>query len=266
MVTTRAGYASLLLLALLPAVHSAPHTKTVKTSRPPQRFDRSLQRIPLDFIATDFTALFEANRIGPKGEYETSDQYRDRMKSASDGSYYAFSLNPLTTKYDADRQVFEVTIQAEELQPEAFLALAAHDLEGVGGRKVIVIKEGTAGKLKQYVGSNAFGVKVKVTRRNAAQDAVVLKHAITDVVGFKSIQIPVPLDRARGTKLAFLLVFKLEPAEGAGLTMTATGYREPTIDLPIEVVTTSRYVFVDDVAVWTYDKSTGEVLDKTTVP
>jgi hypothetical protein len=125
---------------------------------------------------------------------------------------------------------------------------------------VIVIKQARAESGK-YVGSNAFGVKAKVTKVKMAEDAIVVAHLCNDDI-VHSFHIPVSSDRAPFIKIGLLLVFKPEPIGDVGLTITASGYSSPTIDDPYEVMTTDRYIFAGETTVWAYDKGTGVVLGR----
>lgn len=251
--------AAFLLLALVPAVHGAPATKAAK-ARPPQFFDPTVERLPSGFAGSDFGALFKARSTIPKkGEFETSDQYRERLKAVSGDGFYSVALD-LFAQYDADRQRFTVLILTKELQTEAAILLNRY-----GDRPVLVVNQ-TRKESGKYVGSNAFGVRTKVTKVNMIEDAIVLGNPhyddVDDRAGARNFYIPLPSDRARATMLAFLLVFKPEPIGGAGLTTTASSYKDPTLDFPLAVTTTARYLFVGDAVVWAYDKRTGEVLGK----
>ena len=243
---------ALLLLTLAPALHGAPAPKAAKAPRPPQTFDPAVEQLPPSFAGSDFTDLFKAKSAAPKGEFETSDNYRARMKAVSGDSFYALPLD-LSAKYDADQQRFKATIRADK--PEA--AVLIHSREA----RAIVVGE-TRRELGKYIGSNAFGVRAKVTMVHMTEDAVVINHALGGLVGFREMLVPVPSDRANATKLSFLLVFKPEPIEGAGLTTTASGYSTATLDHPYERQTTYRYIFAGETVVWAYNKKTGQVLGK----
>lgn len=245
----------LIVLALLPTgVHSTTAKKVAKASRPPETLDPAITRLPPGFIATDFATLFKVKSTTPKSEFETTDHYRERIKVVAGDGFYGIALD-LTSKYDADRQRFEAVITGEKLQSETDLLL-----HQIGSSTPAIVVKSTRRESGTYMGSNAFGVRAKVTRVQMTEDVLLLDHPSKEL-GW-SFYIPVPVDRARTTKLAFLLVFKPEPIRDAGLTTTASGYSESSVDFPYDVKTTYRYIFAGDTSVWAYDKRTGEVLTR----
>jgi hypothetical protein len=242
-----------------PAQSTSAGKKASKATTPSRSsleiFDPTVKQLPPNFKGCDFGTLFKSRSAAPKGEFETSDHYRERLKTISGDSFFAVALD-LSVKYDADKQEFTTLIETEKLQSEAALVLDMHS----SIQPVIVVKQ-TRAESGKYLGSNAFGVKARVTKVKLVEDAIVISHLCNDDIA-RNFNIPVSLDRAPSTKVAFLLVFKPEPIGDAGLTTTASGYSSPTVDYPYEVMTTDRYIFAGETTVWAYDKGTGEVLGK----
>jgi hypothetical protein len=159
--------AALLLLILAPAIHGAPATKTAKAPRPPQPFDTTLDHIPSGFAGNDFMAIFKASTAPKKGEFETSDQYRQRLMTLRGEHYYAFKYQTLL-KYDADRQGFSVMVFGDRLKGDAALL--------PGNTRAIIVGESSK-IVGHYIGSNAYGAKVAVSRKVGQELAVAVSGA-----------------------------------------------------------------------------------------
>jgi hypothetical protein len=244
----------LLLLASISSVASlgAP----AKAHRILQPFDPTLDHLLPGFAGNDYMAVFKAMAAPKKGEFETTDQYRQRLMALRGERYYAFLYSTLL-RYNADKQGFTVTVFGDRLKGDA--GLLSGDL------RAIVVGESSK-IVGHYSGSNAYGARVTVSRRVGSELAVVVSGASvfqSSALGHDFF-LPMLPQQASGRKasLAFLIVFRPEPHETAGFTMTATDYYAPEISTPIEQTITWKYIFGGDASLWAYDRKTGEILGK----
>lgn len=251
----------LLVVTFLAGVASAAPPKNAKNPvKPATQAKRSGSFHAFNPAATwiqasaisDFDALYQAKSAASKGEFETTAQFEARL-AASD--YYAIPAD-IGTHYDADHQTFDILLMTSKLQASTSLSLHSYN-----GEPAVVVRQ-LRSEEGQYIGTNAFGVKVKITRVRMREDAVVMARPKGADLGATNLYVPMALEKARSAQLGFLVVFKLESAGSLGLTAKDFGVGSPTVDSPLDVRTDNRYIFAGETSIWAYDKSTGEVLQK----
>jgi len=252
-----------ILLFLAPTAGQAAPTKhrAKATSREVEKLLPSPRPINLSLtffqpgsVESDFGAIFRAKTVAAKGEFETSDQFNKRLAAIAGTDYYAVPIE-LAARYDADRARFEASAITAPLQDHTALAT------GYSGADPVLVLRDSGKYLGEYVGANAFGAKSVVTKESKIENAIVLAHPDAENM-ISTFSFPVPLERAKTTKMAFLVVFQPQPVEGIGITASAESLSTPTRDEPYEIRKIDKYIFVGDAILWGYDKATGEILGK----
>lgn len=161
---------------------SNPSTSNKTTASKPaydtKPFNTNLESLPPQYIGNDieliFDTLFDRQKSGKKGEYETTEQYRLRLNAEKlspiigdldVGSIFAFRLDEIKTEYDADNESLNVyfipTLVFEDFDAR---------IENFDKYKSILNENIRAVELKsnvsyeKYLGMNSFGVRKEVTR------------------------------------------------------------------------------------------------------
>jgi hypothetical protein len=270
-VTTRANRRILLVaFALvagalpLTAFGVVPKHKSSAASGPLAQtpFDVSLDRIPGGYKANDFMAVFNKMRAPARGEFETTEQYRDRLTALT--GYFAFDA-PAVANYKVDRGAFRIYLSEMRTYISSFkvrgrVIVDDHSGDGLGGTRAIELKR-HFGKGTGYLGVNAFGVKKQVERRTDTEWGVV-----TDIKGpfLPSLLLEMTPQTAAEVKafLRFLLVCHVAPLGNSALALESSEHLGPTIDSPFDVTVKHSYLVADRVWLWVFDVRTGVVFGK----
>ena len=254
-----------------PSSSPIPTPTSSPTPVPPNvtPFDIQATQLPASYEGNSFTAVYARFSAKPKGEFETTAEYRARMPQNEPRAYYAFLADDLSgtlatgssvaVTYDADAQQFKVKVF---LFPP--LNAAKPDITSVS-----LATTRTRTLIRKYMGSNAFGVKQEISEYEATADCVFGDRATLGLVG-KAFSIertfPMPLEQARIAKNSLRALFIASPYPGGpdgAVSYTTNQTSQPTRDGPAEVHTTTRTIAVNDLRVWVFDYSTGVVLLRT---
>jgi hypothetical protein len=190
-----------------------------------------------------------------KREFETSDQYEDRIAPhltnikgfSADGSF-TLSFPLKQTKYDADAATLTIGSEYQSLLSDSVLHSSEATIRST--RKVT----GT------YVGENAFGAKRVISRIQEADLRVALRPEGTLVwpPRFKPFQVSMSPDRAREfTKNAALVV---RGRLSAPYLTTEVERFSPKIDAPFDITTNVIKVHMLVGCANVIDGRTGEVI------
>lgn len=234
-------------------------------------FDISVKALPPRFAGNDIAAIYDAlkNIESGKGEFETTQQFRDRMNSErakpivgslTYDSTFAFQVTPVQTHYDADRGILHAELDLSDVWKK--------ELETDDSRLALtslhVSDGGTDG-----VGSNAFGASRRITTTNYVQYEVAFKRTnMGSLARYRhsgleqtiSISISMGPDEASTVSLQTqaLLICKL----ASPFVSEAEIYKTATLDDPTEMHSTEFYVHVAPLDLWLYEPSTGKVVVK----
>ena len=246
--------------------------------------------VPPGFIGHDAAAVYKAlvtTRPSEKSEFETKAQYEERIKGNADrplfeklraSSVFAFVVpsgktatddQGLQSTYDADSQSMNIEIGFDSVASDG--DFNAYYVEGVGSysktmRSLLWHEE--YHPQGSYVGSNAFGAKVKVEKGVGTKIGIAFDTATNPVykpAGYDSPASPsprkvsfnVPLEEAKHLKgdLRLLVIATLvEP-----YTLTDQQHTAPTIDYSYDIDETYEYVKVQINDIWIFGQSTGKV-------
>lgn len=185
----------------------------------------------------------------PKSEFESWSAYLARVTPARGFGYYALpaSCSPKFA-YDAEKQ--EMQVEAQSILVES---------RGV----VISCAEVNAGS---YVGTNAFGVKARVTRRTGLQYVVSGVEpngtGVSYLSGRGTWEMAPEIAAREKPYLRAVLVVRPAAVQNNELTWTDTDYDEATISSPIETTTFQRGINADQIYVWVVSGRTNQVLRK----
>jgi len=238
-------------------------------------FDPSIDKLPALYHGIDPEPLYKAlearKKRSTKGEFETSEDYRQRVRrdfaaplvgSITQNSLLAFETYELETSYDADSGEMLVT---SKLENPIIGVTPKFDL---GSLKLSFRPEPTT----TYVGSNAYGAKVIVKKERSSLYYLLLENYADfendpglsrrgySVDKSISTKIKVDVVNAKHLKdsLRLLVVGKLiEPYIEEGFLTT-----KPTINDPTELFAVFEYLQVEASELLVYDITTGQVLKR----
>jgi len=232
----------------------------VTASKPETSFDDTVARLPPAFTGNTVEWVLKNRTIPPKGEFETSAEYNQRLETFQ-SELYAFVPTELPNfEYNADTETFTAKIYPGVTEVQSRIGWYFRPF-GVHRTK---LSEST------YVGSNAYGAKALVTKAKWKLTQVVVEET-EDILqhSFDSIDISFKIarDRARLAKsdLRILLLCspkpeQFEPAAPVDVT-GATGYdiSKATIDSPTEQWIYYVALRADLRQIWVFDRSSGQV-------
>ncbi len=261
-------------------VKVARSPKAVTTPWAPTALPLEGGHLPANYTGLDhrkFLELFRSKVEGlKKGEFETSAEFEQRTANTdillapiNTSDLYAFRVDNVDIKYDADSQVYE--IGSSPLSP------FCRETYSIGASKVwVTCKLAVISRqYDRYTGTNAYGASSVVERTIGSdfalafrKDSPILKLAvfyrrypIDDRYAFQD-KISVPLEKARslgGSQLTVLFVGRVSDAqvvEGRGRLV------EPKLSSPVDILITEDAVPFDLVKIIYYVIQTGEILEQ----
>jgi hypothetical protein len=233
-------------------------------------FDSQTTRLPPGFHGDSPSEAYAHYQLRPKGEYETSVQFRARVGWQASGRY-AFVLdhscyNNYVVEYSPDEGVLRVAVNLS--RPDqvyrnphaaAWLSLTCYAVKYLG----------------RTAAQNGFGMTFDVLRLRRSDYEVALVEAlrrsghgtVNDATYHVTFRIPLSPAEARRVRpnLRLLAVVSTTSPDG-GTVSVDTGYTNSTADDPRDITTIMRTIFVQDVELWVFDSRTGNVLSKARIP
>lgn len=237
----------------------------------PTAFVQKGERLPVGYTGIDpikFYLMFKSkvDKI-KKGEFETSEEFAQRtankdalLTPINTSNLYAFRIDNINTKYNADTQVFEIDFHCGKEGSFLF---------NDSGHWVTCTVAHFSSQTDIYTGSNAYGASVKVKRYRGksfslaiSEDNSLLKTTLSFEYDNYHDKLSIPLNKARNlknTKVAVLFVgqvidAKIEKARGLII--------EPTINKPEDTFVTNEAIPFDLQKIIYYVIQTGEILDQ----
>lgn len=240
-----------------------------------QPFDLSITSLPANYLGHNLTEIYnrlaEVEKASVKGEFETTEQFRQRIAteaskpliaSLNRQSIFAFVIAgfKLESKYDADQQMMNVKADLSRVR------------KGVGlddESKMSLLWSITNRSNDSYTGSNAYGAQATIERKvadfyniafmNYEQFPVVKTFLYRDYVKDISFSADIKMDVQKAMKakenLRLLVACRLvEP-----YTIEGASYSKPTISNPRENFFRSYSLNTELLELWVFDASTGEV-------
>ncbi len=248
-------------------------------------FNSDIEKLPAKFfgnnLITVFTALAKNDGKYGKNEFETNEAFQERLRKLDTATltgklkYNSTVAFPLFTSfessYDADNETMTISIPMTLIQDSDLHEAISYELppgkgaysyssETVDGHAIEVFS--TLSQTKKFTGSNAFGVKVKITGKIYDTFAVAVKNDnnLMKYGGKIKLSISMSPEEARDAKASgnILLVGELlHPYVGKG-----TYHSTATIDSPIETLDRIRYVAMKLTDIWYYSIKNGEIFNK----
>jgi hypothetical protein len=240
-------------------------TGAVKDSSPrfaAEPLDPNVELLPANYAGHDCRAIAAKLKTinTKKGEFETTEAYESRLQppnialpgSLKGGDLLAFvvPIPDIYASYNADRG--EMKVSRSLSQDQNYDAPSHKSLS-------FIVSERQLDK-SSYVGSNAFGHKVRVERTVFSICAVTWETSKYIVYPKIEAAIRMPPEEAKDAKpgLSFLIIGKLAAP-------FISGYRygsEPKIDFPYEVIKNGDALSLDLQGIWVLDRRTGKVFEK----
>lgn len=225
-------------------------------------FDVNATKMPPNYKAHDIAAVYASleKKMGPKGEFESTEQYQARMKSATLNASdytYAFKIEPSDIAkplftYDADKQAMEFELSYSYITD-------AEDDYLAQSKRGIKVKDSTS--RSRYIGSNRFGAKATIVKLTGDEYHVSLGKRKDKGL---NINFQMPPESAKQAKpyLAALLIGTIIPDANSKVIYTGKTGHEPTMDMPVEANITNKSVSFDLKQVWIYNTQSGEIIKK----
>jgi hypothetical protein len=256
------------LLVLPGQAQRQSRTKVQPSPKPPAvaayvdgTFDPSVSELPQGFEGDSIQRLYDRlNAVkAPKGEFETSDQYQQRINRKDTGRY-AFVLNNAfagpTMKYDADKGEYEIQIL------EDFGAIVDYNRVGAA-RAISIVKTSVNGS---YKATNRFGAVTTVNTMSTDAYAISLQNRSGGGPGEERVRrfrLPVSIAEAPAMKDQLGVLFVCELFTGPGFqTFSGSASISGTFWDPSELRESYSYVRVNLLSVWLFDRRTRRVLMK----
>ena len=211
-------------------------------------------------------------RRAPKDEYESTDEYRERLHRAMtkpiigrllpDG-VFAFVIQPSNkldfgfffVRYDADKEEMIVGILPQSRTYEDSEYRAKQSPDHIFATEAMIWREESTSR--SYLGSNAFGASTKVTstdsdRYSLLYDVNIDKKA-TDGSHDARIHMSASEAKASVGRLRVLVVCRIKEVP----VMSGYAYDAPTFSDPIKIVIKDKYLHVSIDSIWVFDDETG---------
>jgi hypothetical protein len=254
-------------------IPSAPITPPPITGTPIS-IDLNAEKLPRGFRGDSGMLpkiFYRFSKISKKDEYESKIDYTNRLKRELDDSIYTFAIDQSkvnflnTVEYNADSQILSVRVGMFTSKPTS--ALLDLDLETISSAKsykrIQISSKYTS--LNDYIGSNAFGHKVLVSKASFDNYGLAVANQIkTDVLGTTITAKLSPGEaRSLGKNVGIALICKLHTPEWSEpLAYDDYTHSKPTIDSPTDVLSVDHLVVIDLYQIWIYDRDTGQIIKK----
>lgn len=223
-------------------------------------------RCSADRIASARTVqqvLATVRAVPPRGEFETTEAYQARARSAqaqlSDDIAVIVPVPSSHVRYDADRQEMSISYMAGESILASDLASGSEPGQGMFYHIIVsqdIRQTGT------YTGSNAFGRQVTVIRQEGSRTGLTIPGLISTgwPVGYSSTGVTLRMDpeAARVAKDGFAVLFV--GSLWAPYILTGRVGRSPTIQRPYDTTISLRSLNMEPVCAVLVNRGTGEVV------
>lgn len=252
---------------LAPISFALAQGKATYLTRP---FDVSVETLPANFKGHNCAAI--ASKLKPlrieKSEFESQADFEQRSARAateatpggglSAESLLAFPLEDLAVemRYNAEQKEASVFLH------EAWIGYAAvlHAV-GMPRRSTVLNVQRVAETREPFVGSNAFGVKVRAERIHRKVCAIGLPDFSPNrlvIASHLTAQLEPDAAKALKENLGAVLIGRI----AAPIYATAFKSAKATIDSPREVRVDADVIVIEPVELWYYNKKTGAVAGK----
>ncbi|MGZ5551157.1 MAG: hypothetical protein ACXW0J_07125 [Nitrososphaeraceae archaeon] len=247
----------------------------------PIAFSLEGDHLPPNYMGLDpkeFLELFES-RINSfkltKDEFETTEEFEKRIANKdailfplNTSTLYAFRINSIPVKYDADTQVYVIGNEYIGCHNANSYYLTSDSKDDWYTCKVDTIFNYS----DSYTGSNAFGISLPITRTISKEFSLAIKknRLFDDVFDSKKYQdeyiytdkVFIPIEKARSLRNMSIAVLFVGQINGTQI-IQGKGYRKkPTIDSPTEIIDKEYAVPFNLTKVYYYVIESGEIIEQ----
>lgn len=229
--------------------------------------------IPQGFVGHEFKRVYTSvfrRSISKRGEFETTDAFKKRIAteraaplfgSVFIDSEFAFSIQEVASKYDADSQTLNV-----EFPSRSILVTDAH--QGKRFMDTFKVLSPVDQDFGTYVGQNAIGASRVVSKsivlnflfapQNLDEFQNMLSRPRVAPVGKYSLSLSI--DRAKDAKENLAALFVVTFAEP--FADLSNQKLDPKIDFPYDILYVDSYLMGRLEEFWLYNRKTGEIYQK----
>ena len=232
--------------------------------------DLACTKLPKNYTGHDLESIvkaLESRQISAKkGEYETSEQHKQRVQDEERkpligllgvNDLFSFVVNP-ESKYNVDLQTLTLIVKTVGVMNNSEI-----DNSRVGIRGPILYYDKST-----YMGSNAFGASIEIEKIRMSMILLSLSNKSSlplnkptygaGTFEFKLENIPPETAKAIREGLQVAFIYKLEePYHSEGRLL-----HQPTRDEPSDSFFNSANILATSKAVWVFNKVNGEILLK----
>lgn len=258
-----------ILLAMMATSASAAESKPVSSQQCSAYVGQQVAPMAFDDVAKNYSS------IPPKDEFETTDQYKQRVESSipngQNPQILAKKVEDLKYfPYDADQQILSVQAYAFDNTNfdawSAFYYAKTKDLSAnTGSNNIDVVISETDKESGTYIGQNSFGAKVRITKTTRTTKALFQRKASfgenlfrntgkNGVIGSFSLS----PEEARRLRSNLHIAFVIQPKLPFVVKSTYP-FGEPTVSNPEEIKVDAT-VLVADIQCGLLLDGTGTVL------
>lgn len=251
-------------------------------------FDINIQKVLVPFVGHDIEKIFnsieESSSANVKGEFETTEQFKQRIEKQSSSPFFAsikktdtlaFVFKPQTA-YDADSETLTVSIG---------LSPVWESVKIDRNRMAIGIKTDRHSE-KKSMRQNKMGAQIEVSERYyETYELALLNHTRFDTERILSetmkkiyqsemyeeirnkmkedtfvFRIKMGVEEAKAVKDYIYTLFIVNPAEP--FTSKGAILSKATFDNPSESLCNKRYLNANLAGVWIYNSKTGTIIEK----
>ncbi len=243
------------------ASQRAENNQQYEPSYAPAPFDWKVDTLPFDYMGNDVAALYRSlERIDlNKSEFETTEQYLNRVKATIPDHIYAFKIDTVgvskPSKYNADLQELDIELPSE--------TISGYELRSSSYGSLTAVPIKWNADTSPYTGKSKRGITKRVEK--IASDNYQL---VIDRGSFQPLRISVPLsvDYARKEKynLEVLLICQLNLSllKQKLIASERRQIKRPTVSDPRDYSETKKYITVELEEIWIYNPYSGEILKK----
>ena len=171
------------------------------------------------------------------------------------GRTFAVELKPTTTYKDG---VLDIYLLAKSVYPnEKYDFESPHRFEN---HSAVEIKPVLANKRGSYIGENAFGVKVPVSRIDLDYAVLMFVNRPRDSQYLVRVRLPGPQAKVLSENAAFIVTGTVSRSESGKVANCQSDYSSPTIDAPYSGRAQTCWVAAQLQSMSVVDKRSGSVL------
>jgi hypothetical protein len=219
-----------------------------------------------DFIADDIEGVINTmattGAARPKSEFETTEQYEARLLQFASASKQDFVFLLGVGSDNGDAVSFEYDADSQTMTANMWGVLPWLRHGGPSAKRPqlqVEVKDRLVGS-RQYVGSNAYGVKRIVSVREHDKFGLALNGDGVLSGRGPRFSWPMTIEEAKAAK-PFLRA-AVRCVQYAPTIYKDEGHAEPTIDSPYEFITHYYFLPVLVEQVWIFDVRSGKILKK----